>query len=220
MFICQYAEKIARRSPLNFSQKDLNHPTARARDRMIQELLEGRINLEWRMAYWANEVGRKHQNSGEDREKEEKGEDTQKVEKQQRRKQKIKEKSAVKEEIVLEKPKEKAKGKLEVEKRRKERINWPKANSPEWTKFDDDVTSILKQIHSSHENKAESHPSIIYAVDLDRFEEKSEVETTSSDKESVKSLGKKSRNWKKHTKMLQKKRRKLLINSSKRNLRN
>ena len=169
VFICQYAEKIARRSPLNFSQKDLNHPTARARDRMIQELLEGRINLEWRMAYWANEVGRKHQNSGEDREKEEKGEDTRKVEKQQRRKQKIKEKSAVKEEIVLEKPKEKAKGKLEVEKRRKERINWPKANSPEWTKFDDDVTSILKQIHSSHENKAESHPRIIYAVGLDRF---------------------------------------------------
>ena len=37
------------------------------------------------------------------------------------------------------------------------------------TRFDDDVTSILKQIHSSHENKAETHPRIIYAVGLDRF---------------------------------------------------
>ena len=64
-------------------------------------------------------------------------------------------------------PKEKIKGKLEGEKRRKERINWPKANSPEWTRFDDDVTSILKQIHSSHENKAETNPRIIYAVGLD-----------------------------------------------------
>ena len=168
VFICQYAEKIARRSPLNFSQKDLNHPLAPARDRMIQELLEGRINLEWRMVYWANEVGRKQRDSGEDREKEEKGEDTRKVEKQQRKRQKIKEKSAVKEEIILERPKEKSKGKLEGEKR-KARINWPKANSPEWTRFDDDVTSILKQIHSSHENKAETNPRIIYAVGLDRF---------------------------------------------------
>ena len=95
VFVCQYAEKIARRSPLNFSQKDLNHPRARARDRMIQELLEGRINLEWRMVYWANEVGRKQRDSGEFREKEEKvKDDTLKVEKQQRRRQKIKEKSA------------------------------------------------------------------------------------------------------------------------------
>ena len=168
VFVCQYAEKIARRSPLNFSQKDLNHPLARARDRMIQELLEGRINLEWRMEYWANEVGRKR-DSGEYRKKDEKG-NTLKVEKQQRRKQKIKQISAAKEEIVLERQKEKGKGKQEgEEERRKERINWPKANSPEWTRFDDDVTSLLKQIHSSHENKAETHPRIIYAVALDRF---------------------------------------------------
>ena len=168
VFVCQYAEKIARRSPLNFSQKDLNHPLARARDRMIQELIEGRINLEWRMEYWANEVGRKR-DSGEYRKKDEKG-NTLKVEKQQRRKQKIKQISAAKEEIVLERQKEKGKGKQEgEEERRKERINWPKANSPEWTRFDDDVTSLLKQIHSSHENKAETHPRIIYAVALDRF---------------------------------------------------
>ena len=169
VFVCQYAEKIARRSPLNFSQKDLNHPLARARDRMIQELLEGKINLEWRMGYWANEVGRRQRDSGEYREKEERGkENTWKVKKQQRRNQKINI-SAAKEEIALEKPKEKDKEKLVGEEKRKERLYWPKANSPEWTRFDDDVTSLLKQIHSSHENKAETHPRIIYAVALDRF---------------------------------------------------
>ena len=57
---------------------------------MIQELLEGRINLEWWMVYWVKEVGRKQRDSCDDREKEEKGEDTRKVEKQQIRRQKIK----------------------------------------------------------------------------------------------------------------------------------
>ena len=45
VFLCQYAERIARRSSLNFSQKDLN--LAGARERMTQELLEGRINPDW-----------------------------------------------------------------------------------------------------------------------------------------------------------------------------
>merc|ERR1712082_571704 len=111
---------------------------------MIQELLEGRINLEWRMVYWANEVGKRQRDSGEYREKEEKGKgNTVKVEKPQRRNQKINKKSAAKEEIALERPKEKGKGKLEGEERRKERIYWPKANSPEWTRFDDDFLFIF-----------------------------------------------------------------------------
>merc|ERR1739842_172983 len=59
--------------------------------------------------------------------------------------------------------------KPEVEEGRKERINWPKANSKEWIKFDEDVTNILKFVHSSHENKAEAHPEIIFTVGKDRF---------------------------------------------------
>ena len=43
--IVEYAERIARRSSLNFIQKDLN--LAGARERMTQELLEGRINPDW-----------------------------------------------------------------------------------------------------------------------------------------------------------------------------
>merc|ERR1739842_132749 len=46
--------RIARRSTLHFSQKDLY--LADTRKRMTQELLEGRINPDWRMVNWVNEV--------------------------------------------------------------------------------------------------------------------------------------------------------------------
>ncbi len=59
VFLCQYAERVARRSSLNFNQKDLD--LAGARERMTQELLEGRINPDWRMVNWVKEVGREPQ---------------------------------------------------------------------------------------------------------------------------------------------------------------
>ena len=52
VFLCQYAERVARRSPLNFNQRDLD--LVRARERMTEELLKGRLNPEWRMANWVN----------------------------------------------------------------------------------------------------------------------------------------------------------------------
>jgi len=67
-----------------------------------------------------------------------------------------------------------------VEEGRKERINWPKANSKEWIKFDEDVTNILKFVHSSHENKAEAHPEIIFRVGKDRFGAKEAKQKTQS----------------------------------------
>ena len=164
VFVCQYAERIARRSSLNFSQKDLD--LVGAREKMIQELLEGRINPEWQMANWLNEVGRKQRNNEENKDKVK----TVKIEKHQSRKQKNKEKTGAKKESILkERPKEMNEGHPEGKERRKERINWPKANSLEWSKFDEDVTNILKHIHSSHESKAEAHPRIIYAVGMERF---------------------------------------------------
>ena len=42
VFICQYAERLAREMPLNFKQEDLNE----AREMMTKELLEGRIKPE------------------------------------------------------------------------------------------------------------------------------------------------------------------------------
>ena len=50
VFVCQYAERIARRSPLNFRQKDLDR--VGAREMMINELLEGKINTAWQMVNW------------------------------------------------------------------------------------------------------------------------------------------------------------------------
>ena len=52
VFLCQYAERVARRSPLNFNQRDLD--LVGARERMTEELLKGRLNPEWRMANWVN----------------------------------------------------------------------------------------------------------------------------------------------------------------------
>ena len=39
VFVCQYAERLAREVPLNFKQEDLKE----AREMMAKELLEGRI---------------------------------------------------------------------------------------------------------------------------------------------------------------------------------
>merc|ERR1739840_7953 len=132
VFLCQYAERIARRSTLNFSQKDLY--LADTRERMTQELLEGRINPDWQMVNWEKQSHYGKQKENEIRSSvgklgANKKEDSQK-----------------------ETPRAASKGpKLEVEKGRKERINCPKANSKEWIKFDEDVTNILKFVHSSHE---------------------------------------------------------------------
>ena len=52
VFLCQYVERISRMSSLNFNQKDLD--IACARERMKQELLEGKINPEWRMVNWGS----------------------------------------------------------------------------------------------------------------------------------------------------------------------
>ena len=43
VFVCQYAERMARKSRMDFTQKDM----AETRERMIQELMKGEIALEW-----------------------------------------------------------------------------------------------------------------------------------------------------------------------------
>ena len=55
------------------------------------------------------------------------------------------------------------------EDHRKERIEWPKANSPEWQRLDHDISELLKTLYSSPEKKAISHPKIIYAMSKERF---------------------------------------------------
>merc|ERR1712060_886867 len=146
------------------------------RERMTQELLEGRINPDWRMVNWVKEVRKNQENRNENKGKVKEKGITCTVQKQnQHGKQKengLRKKSGAnkKESSQKERPKAASNGtKLEEEEGRKERINWPKANSKEWMKFDEDVTNILKLVHSSHENKAETHPGIIFRVGSDRF---------------------------------------------------
>merc|ERR1739840_87112 len=95
-----------------------------------------------------------------------------------------------KEDSQKETPRVTSKGpKPEVEEGRKERINCPKANSKEWIKFDEDVTNILKFVHSSHENKAEAHPEIIFRVGKDRFGAKEAKQKTQSSGPSKRQTG-------------------------------
>ena len=44
----------------------------------------------------------------------------------------------------------------------KERIYWPKANSKEWGRLDEDMSKLLNYIDPVPEKKAESHPRVIY----------------------------------------------------------
>merc|ERR1711879_241310 len=47
--------------------------------------------------------------------------------------------------------------------------NWPKSNSKEWEKLDEDLTTPLRIIYSTPERKATSHPKIIYEMCKERF---------------------------------------------------
>ena len=184
VFLCQYAERLARMSSLNFSQKDLD--LACARERMTQELLEGRINPEWRMVNWVKEVLKNQKNRNENKEKGipstvEKQYHCGKQKENGIRSSAGKSGANKKESSQKERPKATSIGsKLKVEERRKERVNWPKANSKEWIRFDEDVSNILKLVHSSHENKAEAHPGIIFTVGNDRFGAKEAKQKTQS----------------------------------------
>ena len=151
---------------MNFNQRDLD--LVGARERMTEELLKGRLNPEWRMANWVNV----QTNINEIEYKGKRKETVQKVEKIDHRRKKEDnggKNRVVKSRAKIEsKPKEKPKAmsketNLEIEQRL-ERINWPKGNSSEWTKFDDDVSSILKHVHSSYESKVETELRIIYTV--------------------------------------------------------
>ena len=134
VFLCQYAERVARRSPLNFNQRDLD--LVGARERMTEELLEGRLNPEWRMANWVNV----QTNINEIEYKGKRKATVRKVEKIDHSRRK-KEDNGGKNRVVKSrakiesKPKEKPKAmsketNLEIEQRL-ERVNWQKGNSSE-----------------------------------------------------------------------------------------
>ena len=63
---------------------------------------------------------------------------------------------------------------------RKERINWPKANSQEWVQLDETLSEVLKAQSSAPENKAVVHPAMIYALCKERYGPKVEGEIQKS----------------------------------------
>ena len=164
VFVCQYAERVARRSPLNFRQKDLDR--VGAREMIINELLEGRINPTWQMV----NSDRVEETEGICKEVRKKATRSRHgAEKKCQKKQKDKSPASKKVSDLKEKQKESSEEATKGEEERKAEVKWPKGNSNEWSKFNEDVTEILKVIHAPHEKKAEIEPRIIYNIGKERF---------------------------------------------------
>ena len=52
--------------------------------------------------------------------------------------------------------------------RRKEQINWPKGNSPEWSKLDEDMAALLKTMIAPAHIRAKNYPNIIHTMCKER----------------------------------------------------
>ena len=164
VFVCQFAERIARRSPLNFRQADLKN----AREHMTEELLEGRIHSDWPKKKEDN-IGNVRSSSKEavklpDKETQDWRSEKSAAKCQKGNKEKIEESDESKQE-----PPKITDSEQKGDKSRKEKLNWPKGNSPEWRRLDEDLSSCLKILISSPENKAETHPVLIYNISRERF---------------------------------------------------
>ena len=170
VFVCQYAERVARRSRMDFTQKDMKE----ARDRMIEELMKGEIAPDWgSFKIWRQTDAVEHREEGR-RGKTEKGEDTgRKPEKAKNAGNKARKGNTERPRKAKEKVEtDTQKGKARTEGDRKERIAWPKANSPEWERLDENLTQLLKAQCISPENSSVVHPALIYTFSLERFGEK------------------------------------------------
>ena len=174
VFVCQCAERMARGSSLNFSQADL----VGTRERMREELLMGEVSTEavrWRkceerMSKTKEEKKRQWGTKQVDRQSSKNLKSTVEI---QKSKSETKEEKESKTKKTQETTKPKA-----TNKGNRERIDWPKSNSPEWKRLDEDVSSLLKIMFSAPENKAESNPRIIYAMGKERFGIKKQREKT------------------------------------------
>ena len=145
VFVCQYAERFARKAHMNFSQEDM----VVTRMKMSHEIFTGEL-----MQSCPSDI-------------------TTFVMEAEKEKNQKKEKKARKLKKEKEPKTERARKSVD---QRKERIDWPKANSPEWQRLDHDISELLKTLFSSPEKKAISHPNIIYAMSKERFGEKQRKE--------------------------------------------
>ena len=138
VFVCQYAERFARKAQMSFSQEDM----VVTRMKMSHEIFTGKL-----MQSCPSDIRTF----------------VMEAEKEKHQKKEMKAKKG------KNRKKSKADRATKSEDHRKERIEWPKANSPEWQRLDHDISELLKTLYSSPEKKAISHPKIIYAMSKERF---------------------------------------------------
>ena len=185
VFVCQYAERLARKAPFDFRQEDMID----IRATMIEELLESGLRSTSKVPQSIKIIERKENVKEKQRQ-----ERRQNEERNTSRNEKERKTTARKSEEEIKFTVKRAKRPMKIDNReecrihsipsqdgkgkpvdnRKERINWPSGNSIEWQKLDEDMTSILRTWHSSPEEKAESHPRFIHAFSKERFGVKKE----------------------------------------------
>ena len=127
VFLCMYAERIARNAWFDFHAKDI----PKLRWKLIWEIKNG--VLKENVSY--------------------ENEQAKILQQPEQRKSKPPEKNQNRDEIF---------------------IKWPAPNSKEWVRLEEDLTKLLSTMGGSPEDKAESHPKVIYSICLERFGEKKE----------------------------------------------
>ena len=156
---------------MDFTQKDM----AETRERMIEELMKGEIAPDWgSFKRWKQTEKEKHLEERIRTGKAAKGKDTvRKPEKATQAKDSARKGNKEKSRRAKEEAKTCAKDRKDkTEGNRKVRIEWPKANSSEWERLDEDLTELLKVQCISPENSSTVHPALIYTFSLERFGEK------------------------------------------------
>ena len=150
VFVCQNAEKIARGALVNTKQEDMPN----ARKRMMKEIFFGTLNIEIDPVKAAEKPQEKTQ-----------------LKKKTGSRAHIEVKSTVKEKekAVPRKVESSSKERTSRQNAAKPKIKWPKGNSKEWEKLDEDLTALLRILYSPPEKLAESHPRIIYEMGKERY---------------------------------------------------
>ena len=152
VFALKCAEREAKRCALRFSQKD----AADFRLSMRREILEGRLDTEERRVHHQNQS----KNTG-------KGKVPNKANRKTQSKNDF---QAEKKTFKLEHPAEETKQEhKDAKDGRKDRIEFPKANSAEWGRLDNDLTHMLKIRYAPPEIQAQTHPELIYILCRERF---------------------------------------------------
>ena len=153
VFLCQNAEKLARKVFVSTRQDDMPY----ARKKMMKEIFLGALEAGGRSNKHVKEV-KKMQVQNKETTK-------QKVKQASNRKQ-IHNNKEVPKQKAKQVPSEKQPNREDT---RKPKLKWPKANSKEWGKLDEDLTALLRIVYSPPEKLAESHPRIIYEMSKERF---------------------------------------------------